>query len=338
MSLPARTIILLAAAFAAAPSAATAAPPPTLAVEGGVQALAMDGSNVAIAGLGIDRVGTVHGRCTSVTSWNVRRGTIQVLSGSGTCRGGAAISSVALTGAQAGWVVSGSGNSEAYDDLYATSLAHPVERHLASAVRDGQATDDVELEGPWLAGPFADGSRLAYGSWATSFDNPEHCGLGNGDPSDPCRLTVAGASFDPDGGRPRALGFARHTWVSPQAGDSGRVVALDGDGDLAVLGADGALRRLVHPVRVPAVLSAPSRTGGPWPGFVGLRRDRLAFVTLGDTLDVYATENARLVHSFPVPISAQSSRRVARPAPTRPTCRTAGSPPDRGRRGRRRAG
>src|SRR6185312_4458575 len=99
-------------------------------------------------------------------------------------------------------------------------------------------------------GLVGDGGLIRYGRWKTSGG------------------TTSGARLRSPGGLWGLLPFATTTWVSPQAMDSGQIVALVGDGRIAVLGTGGAVRKLFTPARAPAVLGCTSRVAGPTNGYV----------------------------------------------------------------------
>src|SRR5262249_53673250 len=100
--------------------------------------------------------------------------------------------------------------------------------------------------------------------------------------------------------------FADGTWVAPQAADSGSIVSLVGDGRIAILGSNLNLKRVFTPVSRASILRCGWNDAAPPAGYVGLRRNRLAFISQGRSLDVYDTITGNLVHSYPVPAAASN--------------------------------
>jgi hypothetical protein len=192
---------------------------------------------------------------------------------------------VAVAGSHVAWIVDGAGNTEAFDDVYESSLSHPSAHDIARSDRMGDVDAD-QLAGSWLSAPVADGGEFAYATWTT----------------DQTGASVSDVQIHGAGGGSVAVSVDPHTWVAPQAGDSGLLVALTGNGAIAVLDRTGALVRVIHPLRAPVISTC--RIHLPWAvgnGWIGLRKGRLAFITSARTLDVYDSATGALVHSFPVP-------------------------------------
>jgi hypothetical protein len=278
-----RLAAALAATLLALPAAATAAPVArTLPVAGTVRSLGMDGSLVGAGYLSTRP-------CDSVLAWNVVTGVRTQVSGAATCGDGptstgSGVTEVAVAGQRLAWLVNAGGNTEQSERLFSATLPHPAERRNDASLRTGDV-DGPSLTGSWLAGLVGDGGLVRYGRWKTS------------------GATTSGARLRSPGGLWGLLPFATGTFVSPQAEDSGQIAALVGDGRIAVLGTNGALHKLFTPARPIAALKCTGRVYGPTSGYLGLRVDRIAFLTTAKTLDVYSTAGAP-VHSYPVPAAA----------------------------------
>src|SRR5262249_51575184 len=158
------------------------------------------------------------------------------------------------------------------------------EHRSDASLRTGDV-DGPSLTGTWLAGLVGDGGLIRYGRWTTSGS------------------VVSGAGVRSPRGLWGLLPFATGTFVSPPAEGGRPVAGLVGDGRIAILSTAGGLRKLFTPARPIAALTCTGRVSGPTSGSIGLRVDRIAFLTTAKTLDVYSTAGA-LVHSYPVPAAA----------------------------------
>src|SRR6266516_3275715 len=90
---------------------------------GEIEELAVDGPLVAYDAGSRSNVGQ---RCNKVFAWNIRTGAHKKVSGRGTCEAdststGAGVFELAVAGKRIAWVTNQGGNSESYDDLYASS-------------------------------------------------------------------------------------------------------------------------------------------------------------------------------------------------------------------------
>ena len=102
-----------------------------------VGALAVDGNRVAY-----DLNARYTSKPNKVLVWNVRTGKTIKVSGKKTGVGdgtstGAGVFQLAIAGSRVAWLLNEGGNLEATDYLFTSSVTHPKERQVASAMRSG---------------------------------------------------------------------------------------------------------------------------------------------------------------------------------------------------------
>jgi hypothetical protein len=149
---------------------AATSPAKTRHVQGPIEALALDGSNVAYD------VGSTTGKADNkVVVWNVRTGKTTTVSGKHT-RGaddsstGSAVFQVAIAGTRVAWLVNVGGNSEGDDYLYTSSTTSPHERQVATEQRLGDSCpgrSEANCAGGWLGGLVGSGNLIAVNTWET---------------------------------------------------------------------------------------------------------------------------------------------------------------------------
>ena len=192
-------------------------------VEGGVPALAIEGSRIAY---GVARYGSVNR--LRVLVWNVRTGKTVQVSGRQTSRLGAdeaGVSRLAIAGSRVAWLVYKNGQTEGDDHLFTSSTVAPKEHRIASDVRFGYycAGDSPLCRGNWLGGLVGAGNLIAANRWTTD------------------GAAVTAAELDLlSGTRLKRVATGVNTLQAVVA-DGGRVAVLRADGSVALYSASGKL-------------------------------------------------------------------------------------------------
>ena len=231
---------------------------------GEIEALAMDGSRIAYD------VSAEYSpkRCNTVYVWNAARGTTTRVSGRQTCGAdntstGAGVRELALAGSRVAWIVNQGGNSESGDYLYATLVAHPGERVLASAFRTGDVSGI--LTGNWLGGLVGAGTFLAVNHWATDSHG---------------ELTTA--SLERVGARVSDIAQGAAT-MTARSTDGRQLAVLRSDGTVGIYSTRAQLRRTVVPSSAKEV---------------ALRGDYLVVLTNTSVLEVYNSHSGRRLRTW----------------------------------------
>jgi hypothetical protein len=240
------------------------------AVQGRVEALALDGSRIAYD---VGSTGRVNNK---VLVWNVRTGKTARVSGTHTARAdssstGAGVFDLAIAGSRVAWMVNLGGNTEGDDYLYSSSVAKPKERQLASDIRYGDncpGRSQALCAGQWLGGLVGSGNLIALNRWTT--DN-------NG--------SVTQAELDVLSGTQLKQIAAGTDTVQAASTDGGRVAVLRLDGTVGLYSSTGNLLRTVSP---------PSAAGVAWSGH------NLVVLTRTRTLELYYSPSGSPAKSFPV--------------------------------------
>ena len=265
-----RALVTLAAAvasIASVPIATAAAPNPTKVVTGWIDALAMDGPNVAYSAENASD-------CRNVVVWNVLTGKATRVSGpaSGRCGDdepdGQLVGALAIAGDEAAWIRTIAGNTESDETLFAGSIATPREHQLATARRTG----DPPTLGTWLGGLAGSGTVLAASAWRT----------------DSAGATTASSL--------RTIAGSRLTTIATDTGavaalstDLGRIAVLRADGTVALLTATGTLIHVVTPSSAKEI---------------ALRKDYLLVLTKTRTLEIYNSRTGAFIRQWPVAAGA----------------------------------
>ena len=137
-----------------------------------VVALAVDGDRVAY-NLGA-RNANPHA-VSKVLVWNMRTGKTIKVSGKKTAAAdltstGSGVFQLAIAGSRVAWLVNEGGNLESDDYLFTSSVTHPKERQVASALRSGDnclGRQAADCAGPWLGGLVGSGNVIALNHWVT---------------------------------------------------------------------------------------------------------------------------------------------------------------------------
>jgi hypothetical protein len=282
MQPPPRIAVALGLALVAVTALATSAAarrtplpkPKAKTAPGRIEALAMDGSRIAYdvaAGYG------TRTRCNAVYVWNVARNATTRVSGRETCSAdatstGAGVRELALAGGRAAWIVNKGGNSESDDYLYASTVARPHERIVASARRSGSV--DGVLAGNWLGGLVGSGSFLAVDHWSTDASG-----------------AVATVQLQRVGTRLVDLAEGPETMLA-RSTDGRQIAVLRTDTTIGLYSARGELLR--------------SLTSRQRATEVALRRDYLVALTAGNSLAVYNSHSGRLLRTWRVAPGAHS--------------------------------
>jgi len=231
---------------------------------GWIDALAMDGSNVAYSAENA-------AYCRNVVVWNVLTGSAVLVSGpkSGTCGddepSGQQVSELAIAGAQVAWIRTIEGNTEADDTLFAASLPKPREHSLAAARRLGEPP----VKGGWIGGLVGSGNLVAANVWTTDATGTPIAGS--------LRTITASAS------KTVATGTGS---VLAESADLGRIAVLRSDGTVALYSAAGGLLRTVTPSSARAV---------------AISKNDVAVLTKTKTLEIYNANTGAFIRRWPVP-------------------------------------
>jgi WD40 repeat protein len=239
--------------------------------QGRIEALALDGSRIAY-----DAGSTTGKADNKVLVWDVRSGRTTRVSGKHTARAdgtstGAGVFDLAIAGSRVAWMVNLGGNTEGDDYLYASSVAKPKERQLASDIRYGDncpGRSQALCAGQWLGGLVGSGNLIALNRWTT--DNAG---------------SVSDAELDVlNGTQLKQVATGTET-VQAASTDGGRVAVLRLDGTVGLYSSTGNLLRTVSP---------PSAAGVAWSGH------NLVVLTKTRTLELYYSPSGSPAKSFPV--------------------------------------
>jgi len=191
-----------------------------------VAALAIDGNRIAYDASA--KLVTKTHATNKVLVWNVRTGKTVKVSGAKTAVsdgvGGDGVFQLAIAGPRVAWLVNEGGNLESEDYLFTSSVTHPKERKVASALRTGDSCGPGReaCAGPWLGGLVGSGNLIAMNRWTTD---------GNG--------TATAAQLDVLGGSKLKQVAAGANTLQATAADGGRVAVLHPDGSVAVYSKSG---------------------------------------------------------------------------------------------------
>ena len=232
-----------------------------------VAALAIDGSRIAYDA-SAKLVTKLHAT-NKVLVWNVRTGETVKVSGAKTAVsdgvGGDGVFQLAIAGSRVAWLVNEGGNLESDDYLFTSSLTHPKERQVASALRSGdgclgrQATG---CAGPWLGGLVGSGNVIALNRWTTDSQGE----------------MTSGGLYALEGTQTKSIATGANT-VSAVSADGGREAVLRSDGSVAVYSKSGTVLATVNPPSAEAV---------------ALSGKNLVVLSKGRTLELYDAHTGSL--------------------------------------------
>jgi hypothetical protein len=192
-----------------------------------IAALAIDGSRIAYDASA--KLVTKPHATNKVLVWNVRTGKTVKVSGPKTAVSddvvGAGVFQLAIAGTRVAWLLNEGGNLESEDYLFTSSVTHPKERKVASALRTGDSCglgQASHCAGPWLGGLVGSGHLIAMDRWTTD---------GNG--------TATDAQLDVLSGTKLQQVAAGANTLQAAAADGGRVAVLHSDGAVAVYSKSG---------------------------------------------------------------------------------------------------
>jgi hypothetical protein len=205
-----------------------------------------------------------------VLVWNVRTGETVKVSGKHTARAdststGSGVFQLAIAGTRVAWLVNEGGNTEGDDYLFASSLAKPKERGVASEVRYGDncpGRSQALCAGRWLGGLVGSGNLIALNRRTTD---------SNGAVTDGELDLLNGTTLKQIAPGPNT--------VEAVSADGGRVAVLRLNGTVALYSSAGTLLRTVSPSSAKAAaLSGPN----------------LVVLTNTGTLELYNTQTGSL--------------------------------------------
>jgi hypothetical protein len=232
-----------------------------------VEALAVDGTRVAYDLSPRSGPATAANR---VLVWNVRTGKTIKVSGKKTAVAdntgtGAGVFQLAIAGSRVAWLVNEGGNLEGSDYLFTSSVTHPKERQVASALRSGDncpGRQAAGCAGAWLGGLVGSGNVIALNRWTTDSQGE----------------MTSGGLYDLDGTQTKSIATGADT-VSAVSADGGREAVLRSDGSVAVYSATGSAQATVNP---PSALA------------VALSGKNLVVVSKGRQLELYDSHTGSL--------------------------------------------
>jgi hypothetical protein len=200
-----------------------------------VGALAVDGTKVAY-----DLNSRAQAKATNkVRVWNVRTGQTITVSGKKTAVAddtgtGQGLFELAIAGSRVAWLVNEGGNLESADYLFSSSVTHPKERQVASALRNGDGgcsgRDPIGCTGAWLGGLVGSGNTIALNRWTT--DATGHIG--------------SAGLYTLSGTQTKSIATGTDT-VQAVSSDAGRVAVLHSDGSVAVYSKSGGVLMTLPP-------------------------------------------------------------------------------------------
>lgn len=226
-----------------------------------VVALAVDGDRVAY-NLGARNAPNPRA-VSKVLVWNVGTGKTIKVSGKKTASAdvtstGMGVFQLAIAGSRVAWLVNEGGNLESDDYLFTSSLTHPKERQVASALRSGDGClgrGAAGCAGPWLGGLVGSGNEIALNRWTTDSQGE----------------MTSGGLYALEGTQTKSIATGVNT-VSAVSADGGREAVLRSDGSVAVYSKSGSVLAAVNPPNAEAV---------------ALSGKNLVVLSKGRTLEVY---------------------------------------------------
>jgi hypothetical protein len=280
---PYRVFLVLAATTAGLALVASAAGRPSASstrtkhFKAPIEALSLSGSRIAYD-LGTsyaDRHGKIANRANQVLVWNLHTGATTKVSGRQTGRAdgtgaGTGVVQLAIVGTRVAWLVNEGGNLEGDDYLFASSVAKPKERAVASAIRSGDNCPGREAShcaGPWLGGLVSSGSQILANRWTTD---------GSGSVTDGGLYAVNGAKMSSVASGPDT--------VEAASADGSRVVVLRSSGIVAVYSTAGGSPLTVTPA--------------PRARAVALSGRNLVVLEFGGKLGVFDSQTGALRKTF----------------------------------------
>ncbi len=230
-----------------------------------VGALAVDGNRVAY-----DLNARYTSKPNKVLVWNVRTGKTIKVSGKKTGVGdgtstGAGVFQLAIAGSRVAWLLNEGGNLEATDYLFTSSVTHPKERQVASAMRSGDncpGRQAAGCAGAWLGGLVGSGNVIALNRWTTDSQGE----------------MTSGGLYALEGTQTKSIATGAST-VSAVSADGGRDAVLRSDGSVAVYSKSGSVLATVNP---------PNALG------VALSGKNLVVLSKGRTLELYDAHTGSL--------------------------------------------
>jgi hypothetical protein len=207
-----------------------------------VVALAVDGDRVAY-NLGARNATNPHA-VSKVLVWNARTGKTIKVSGKKTAAAdvtstGMGVFQLAIAGSRVAWLVNEGGNLESDDYLFTSSLTHPKEHQVASALRRGDGClgrQAAGCAGPWLGGLVGSGNVIALNRWTTDSQGE----------------MTSGGLYALEGTQMKSIATGANT-VSAVSADGGREAVLRSDGSVAVYSKSGSVLAAVNPPSAEAV-------------------------------------------------------------------------------------
>jgi hypothetical protein len=201
-----------------------------------VAALAIDGSRIAYDASA--KFVTKTHATNKVLVWNVRTGKTVKVSGAKTAVSddvvGAGVFQLAIAGPRVAWLLNEGGNLESEDYLFTSSVTHPKERKVASALRTGENCGPgraaSHCAGPWLGGLVGSGNLIGLDRWTTDSSG-----------------AVTAGSLDVLSGSHLESSATGADTVLATAADHGRIVVLRSNGAVALYSSTGELLRTVTP-------------------------------------------------------------------------------------------
>ena len=239
-----------------------------------IEALAVDGSRIAYD------VGSTRGKAgNKVLVWNLRTGKTTKVSGVHTSRAdgtgtGAGVLQLAIAGSRVAWSINLGGNTEGDDFVFASSVAKPKERQVATVHRfgdscsGGPSSANPHCAGTWLGGLIGSGNLIALNRWTT----------------DDQGVVREGALDVLNGNQMKQVATGADT-VEAVSADGGRVAVLRSDGIVGVYSSAGNLLRTVTPSSANAV---------------ALSEHKLVVLTKSRTLELYNTQTGNRRKTLPV--------------------------------------
>jgi hypothetical protein len=201
-----------------------------------VVSLAVDGDRVAY-NLGA-RNAPKPRAVSKVLVWNIRTGKTIKVSGKKTAAAdvtstGMGVFQLAIAGSRVAWLVNEGGNLESDDYLFTSSLTHPKEQQVASALRSGDSCLGREAShcaGPWLGGLVGSGNVIALNRWTTDSQGE----------------MTSGGLYALEGTQTKSIATGANT-VSAVSADGGREAVLRSDGSVGVYSKSGSVLATVNP-------------------------------------------------------------------------------------------
>src|SRR5256885_1075577 len=201
-----------------------------------VVALAVDGDRVAY-NLGARNATKPRG-VSKVLVWNIRSGKTIKVSGKKTAVAdvtstGMGVFQLAIAGSRVAWIVNEGSNLKGDDYLFTSSVTHPKEQQVASALRSGDSCLGREAShcaGPWLGGLVGSGNVIALNRWTTDSQGE----------------MTSGGLYALEGTQTKSVATGANT-VSAVSADGGREAVLRSDGSVAVYSKSGSVLATVNP-------------------------------------------------------------------------------------------